>query len=164
MLKEVSNEHLSILVLRIVMASMWIGEGLIKLLDRTPSDPINDHHFFLKQLQTMASSHPDAFISSLITNILVQNYSIFVWIIIVTELTVGLTVLLGFFSRIGSFIGMNMTIVLWILTLGWGEWIFTYPLIFAPMLAIFISNSSKEIGFDKYLKPKVSNKYLNYLI
>ena len=132
------------------MASMWISEGLAKLLDRTPGDPINDHHFFMQQLQSMADSHPIPAIGSLIDSLLVQNAATIVWFVILIELFIGTTILFGLFTRIGSFFGMIMALTLWIITLGWGEWIFTYPFIFTPMLVIFISNSSKEIGLDYY--------------
>ena len=159
-----SNEILAIVILRIVMASMWISQSLIKVFDRTPGNPTTDYHSFLLQLQVMASTHPTPQIGSLIDSILVQNYELMVWMVIFTELFIGVTILFGLFSRIGSFIGMNMAIMLWILTMGWGEWIFTYPFIFTPMLVIFISNSSHAIGFDKRIKDKFSGRYTKYLI
>jgi len=160
------NEILGIVILRIAMASMWISQGLLKAIDRNPANPAKDYHSFLEQLQLMASTHPDPQIGSLITSILVQNYEIMVWIVIFTELFIGITILFGLFSRIGSFVGMNMTIMLWVLTLGWGEWFFTFPFIFTPMLVIFISNSSHSIGLDSYLTTKkiFSGRYTKYLI
>ena len=160
-LKKITNliktpNELSFLFLRVIIGCMWISQGFIKLIDRTP-DALNDHHFFLKQLHDMADTNPIPAVSSILNNILIPNYQLLTWIVIFLEI--------GLFSRIGSLVGIGFTFVLFINTLGWGEWLWTYPLIATPMVVIFIASFQNRFGFDNYIHQKFSdNKLVDLLI
>lgn len=159
-----SPNELSILILRIIIGCMWLSQGIIKLIDRSP-DALNDHHFFLKQLHDMADTNPIQFVSSILNTILIPNYQIVVWIVIFLEIGLGFSIILGIFSRIGSLVGIGFTFVLFINTLGWGEWLWTYPLIATPMIATFISSFQTRFGFDNIIFQKYKdNKVVNLLI
>ena len=151
--------ELAILFLRVLIGFMWISQGLIKLIDRAP-DALNDHHFFLKQLHDMADTNPIPAVSSLLNNILIPNYQLLTWIVIFLEIGLGFSMIFGIVSRIGSLVGIGFTFVLFINTLGWGEWLWTYPLIAAPMVAIFISSYQNRFGFDNFIHQKYSNNKL----
>lgn len=158
-LSDIRNDsnRLALYVLRVIIGLMWLSEGFIKLVDRYP-DPVNDYHFFLQQIQSMADTNPFPFVSSIINNFLVPNYELLAWIVILLEIFLAVSVIAGVFSRIGSFVGVVYTGILFVSALGWGEWIWTYPLIATPMLIIFISSFQTRIGLDQviYLKYKES--------
>ena len=168
-LKKITNliktpNELSFLFLRVIIGCMWISQGFIKLIDRTP-DALNDHHFFLKQLHDMADTNPIPAVSSILNNILIPNYQLLTWIVIFLEIGLGISMIFGIFSRIGSLVGIGFTLVLFINTLGWGEWLWTYPLIATPMVVIFIASFQNRFGFDNYIHQKFSdNKLVDLLI
>ena len=145
--------ELSLFTLRLIIGLMWLSEGLIKLIDRTPSDKLNDYHFFLQQLHEMADSNPIGFVSSMINNLLIPNYELFAWLVIILELFLAISLVFGILSKIGSLIGIGYTIILFFSTLGWGEWIWTYPLIATPMLIIFISSTCCSVWMKATATP-----------
>ena len=158
-LNELKNDPnvLSLYVIRIIIGFMWISEAIRKLVTRS-SNPTSDFNDFLGQIHHMADSNPYPIFSSLINTYLVANYLILTYIVIILEIFLGISVIFGLFSRIGCVIGLGYTIVLFLSTLGWGEWIWTYPLIATPMLIIFISSFKTRFGFDFILFEKYKNK------
>jgi uncharacterized membrane protein YphA (DoxX/SURF4 family) len=155
-------EKFAILIIRVMVGILWLSQGGIKLINRD-SDPNVDFDNFKEQLVSMADSHPVELIGDFINNVYVPNVNILVWLVIFTEIFIGLTILFGLFSRLGALIGMSMTINLWIVTLGWGEWFWTYPLIFAPLFIIFLSDTSRQIGLDRILHEKFNNSIIKLL-
>jgi uncharacterized membrane protein YphA (DoxX/SURF4 family) len=161
------NEY-SLIALRIIIALLWLSEGFIKIIDRTPGDSLNDYHFFKKQLIDMADTNPIDFIGSLIRSILVPNSEIIAWLVIILEFFLAISIIIGLLSKISGLVGMVYTGILFMSTLGWGEWLWTYPLIFLPMMVIFISSftsTEEKFGFDRnILKKYQNNKILKLLL
>ena len=153
----INRNTISLVILRVTIGLMWLSEGLIKLIDRRPDDSFRDFHFFHQHLQSMADSHPFTFVSDFITNILIANVSWLVWIVIFMEIFIGLSSIFGFLTKIGSLLGIGNGLLLMIITLGWGEWLWTYPLIIMPMVVILISTTNSDTGIDKWLKDRFNN-------
>ena len=150
----------SLLTLRIIIGLMWLSEGGIIFIDRK-SNAVDDYHGFLGQLQYMAKTNQLSLISSIINSYFVPNYVFLAWIIIFLEIGLGLSVILGILSRIGSLVGIVYSIILYIATLGWtGEWPWSYFMITMAMLVIFISSFETRIGLDFYLFDKYKNRKL----
>ena len=160
--KDKPNE-LALYVLRVIIGLMWLSEGLIKLVDRN-SDPMHDYHDFLLQIHVMADTNPYSFVSSLINTFLVPNYILLAWIVILLEVALAVSVIFGVFSRIGSAVGIIYAITLYISTLGWGDWPWSYFMIIMAMLVIFISSFETRIGLDSYLFYRYKNNYFVRLL
>ena len=150
---------LSLYIIRLVIGLMWISEGLIKLFDRHPGNSLEDYNNFLSQLHLMADTNPITLVSSLINSYLIPNYVLFVYIVIILEIYLGLSCF-GIFSRMGSVIGIFYAIILYISTLGWNDWPWSYFMIIMSMGAIFISSFQTRINLDKYLYNKYNTKKL----
>jgi len=135
---------------------LWLSEAGIKIINPNFNN-------FVGLLNGYASVHPEPFIQGLIQNLLVPNGEILVYFVIMTELFIAFSLFFGFLTRLGAIIGMVMSFNLWILTMGAGEWIWTYPLIFAPFFIFFFSDTSHQIGIDRRLNTKFKGTFLKYL-
>ncbi len=157
-------DRFGIQLMRFMFAVLWLTQGLSKIIFRS-QDMYKDNNGFLGDLSWMRDTNPLPFITSLLDNVIIPNINIMLVFVIATEIFIALSLGLGIFTRLGSFTGGLMTIVLWVFTLGWDEWIWTYPLIFLPHVLFFLSQPGKEFGVDKILDKKENlNKILRYMI
>jgi uncharacterized membrane protein YphA (DoxX/SURF4 family) len=155
-------DQFGIILLRSLFALLWFSQGFIKILDRS-SDADKDHHDFLGQLKWMRDSHPISIVSDFLDALVIPNSSLFLWLVILTELSIAISLGLGLFTKLGSVLGGLMSATLWLFTLGWDEWVWTYPLIFFPHILFFLSSSGKQAGIDRLLLKKTENKLFRTL-
>lgn len=144
-------DRVGIHIMRFLFSLLWLGQGLSKLIIRD-TDMYADHNGFLGDLNWMMLTNPNSAVVSLLKDTIIPNVTLFLWLVVLTELFIGFSLALGFFSRLGSVVGGLMTISLWVFTLGWDEWLWTYPLIFFPHLLFMLSKPGQEIGVDRYIK------------
>ncbi|OLS28315.1 MAG: hypothetical protein HeimC2_08070 [Candidatus Heimdallarchaeota archaeon LC_2] len=156
-----NQDLIGIIIMRTLFAMVWFSQGMAKVI-RRDDDMYKDHDEFLSELNYMRVTHPYSFVEKFIENILIQNVDIIVFLVILTELFIGISLGLGLFTRAGSVIGGLMTISLFILTLGWDQWIWTYPIIFFPHVLFFLSRSGRQIGLDRSFVDS-ENKIVNLL-
>ncbi|MHA2171136.1 MAG: DoxX family protein [Candidatus Kariarchaeaceae archaeon] len=152
-------EQFGIIILRSMFALLWLSQGMIKVTDRN-NDARKDHHEFLGQLEWMRDSNPYSIVSDFLDWLVIPNSDLIVWIVIFTELSIAVLLGLGLFSRLGSVLGALMTITLWLFTLGWDEWEWTYPLLFFPHILFLLAGSGKHVGLDRWVVDKTDNKLL----
>ena len=148
-LKE-NPEKVGIHIMRFLFSLLWISQGLSKILFRD-ADIYADHNEFLGDLNWMMLTHPSSVVVSLLNNLIIPNVTVFLWLVVLTELFIGISLGIGFFSRLGSVVGGLMSLSLWILTLGWDEWIWTFPLVFFPHLLFLLAKPSRDIGADRFI-------------
>jgi uncharacterized membrane protein YphA (DoxX/SURF4 family) len=146
-----NQDKVGILIMRYLFAMVWLSQGLIKVIERNHEDMYADYNGFLGDLNYMAATNPNSVVVDILQDFMIPNYEIILILVVLTELSIGTSLLLGLFTRLGSIIGGVMTITLWILTLGWDEWLWTYPLIFFPHVLFFLSRSGQYLGIDKAL-------------
>ena len=155
-------EQFGIILLRSMFALLWFSQGFIKIIDRN-TDENFDHHEFLGQLKWMRDSNPLSVVSDFIDSFVIPNSSFVLWLVIITELTIAVSLGLGLLSKLGSGLGAMMSATLWIFTLGWNEWFWTYPLIFFPHILFFLAGSGRQAGLDRLLLKKTENKLFRTL-
>ncbi|MCE7736555.1 MAG: DoxX family membrane protein [Candidatus Heimdallarchaeota archaeon] len=143
-----NSDQIGIIILRSVLAMVWFSQGMVKVI-RRDADMYKDHNEFLSELNYMRVTHPYLIVEKFIEKVLISNVDIVVNFVILTEISIGISLGLGIFTRAGAIAGGLMTISLFILTLGWDQWIWTYPLIFFPHLLFFLSRSGRQIGLDR---------------
>ena len=107
-------DRIGIHLLRFMFAFLWLSEGLSKIRVRD-SDKYADHNGFLGDLNYMKETNPNPLVVSVLEDILIPYVSLFLVIVVFSELFIGLSLGLGLFSRLGSAIGGLMTVNLWIL-------------------------------------------------
>ena len=156
-----NQDQIGIIIMRTLFAMVWFSQGMAKVI-RRDSNMYKDHNEFLSELNSMRDTHPLSFVEKFIENVLIPNVDIIVFLVILIELSIGVSLGLGLFTRAGSVIGGLMTISLFILTLGWDEWIWTYPIIFFPHVLFFLSRSGRQVGLDRTFVDS-ENKIINLI-
>lgn len=156
-------EKVGIVILRTLFALMWFSQGIVKVLNRS-EDMYLDHDEFLSQLNGMRADHPYPFIANILEDVLIPNVDTLVVLVIMTELFIAISLGFGIFTRLGSVVGGLMALNLWILTLGWDEWFWTYPLIFFPHILFLLAGSGRDVGIDRVIADKSDNRIINRLI
>ena len=160
-----SPNETSLLVLRVIIGLMWLSEAFIKIIKRSTNNQLSDYNNFLLELHQMADTNPFGFISQIINNLLIPNYLLLLIVVVLLEIWLGIAVIGGIFSRVGSIIGIIYALILYLATLGWGDWPWSYFMIIMAMLVVFISGFQMRIGLDSYLHTKYkSNKLIAILI
>ena len=106
-----------ILPLRLFLGLIFFFAGIDKLTDPTFLDP-NNANFIGKQLQNFVDYNHSP-ISFLLTSIAIPNAKLFGIAISLTELIVGVLVVLGLFTRLAAALGFLLNTSLW-LTASWG--------------------------------------------
>jgi thiosulfate dehydrogenase [quinone] large subunit len=87
-----------------------------------------------------------------LVNVMIPHWTFFGWMTLITETTIGVLLILGLFTRLGSVmaIGMGINITLGILNVP-HEWGWTYiMLITLPALFLFTA-SGRSFGIDAFL-------------
>lgn len=86
---------------------------------------------------------------SIIENVVLPNFTAFAWLIFLLELGVGLSLLLGLFTRVGAFVGLILSLNLLVGLLEVpGEWPWSYLLMAMWHGTILVSRAGHLIGLD----------------
>ncbi len=91
-----------------------------------------------------------------LNNFVLPNFSWMAWLIFVMELFITISVLFGFFGRLGALIGtvqaLNLTIGLLPVP---GEWEWTYILLTVANFMLLLTAANRYLGVDAWLRPRV---------
>jgi uncharacterized membrane protein YphA (DoxX/SURF4 family) len=97
------------------------------------------------------------FYGQFVETVILPNFTLFAWIIFLTELVVGLMLLSGTFSRLAGFLGLLMSINLGIGLLEVpGEWPWAYAMMIMWHGFIMIAGAGRLWGVDGWLKDRIS--------
>lgn len=110
--------------------------------------------------------HPDHVITpfdSVIRNIAFPNASLFGLTWFFLELFISLSLMFGIFTRLGSLIGAGSTIILALGALG-VDWPWTYGLLFIGFITCALVSAGKWYGIDFWLKEKIPQKVMFFVI
>lgn len=110
--------------------------------------------------------HPDHIATpfdTLIREIAFPNAALFGFGWLIIELFISFSLIFGFLTRLGSIIGAGSTIVLGLGSLG-VEWIWTQPLLFVGFLTCALISAGKWYGLDYWLKDKIPEKLIKFLL
>ena len=90
-----------------------------------------------------------------ISSFVIPNFTVFAWLLFLTELSVGLSLLTGTWTRLGAIFGLAMSINLGIGLLGVpGEWPWSYVML-AMWHAIFLTAAAGRVwGVDAWLRSR----------
>src|SRR5262249_40205318 len=97
-----------------------------------------------------------------LVNVMVPHWTFFGWMTLVTETFIGVTLILGLFTRLGSVvaIGMAANITVGILNVP-HEWGWTYVmLIMLPAVFLFTA-AGRSFGIDSFLAPRLDRAAKN---
>ena len=106
-----------------------------------------------------------AFYGALVSSIVIPNSTLFAWMIFLTELLVGLSLLTGTMTRLGGLIGLLMAINLGIGLLEVpGEWPWSYVMLAMWQATFVVAGAGRIFGVDGLLrKRKPDSSWLKWL-
>ena len=134
-------DHIAVWVLRLIIGSMWWQQSLWKI------PPNYDGLvFWMKQMVDHASIELQ---SNLVAQIVLPNIALFGPLIYLIEVTIGISLMLGLFIRVGALLGALMAINLWLgLYSAPGEWPWTYFFLIVIQLLFLINPRGRSLGAD----------------
>lgn len=133
-------------VFRVIVALLWIENSQWKRPPEFSS---------LRSFTTDAVEHP-VFppFTYLVENVVLPNFEIFGWAVLITEASLGAFLLVGLFTRFWAIVAIGQTLAIAMSQLNVpGEWEWGYYLMFAAYLAVFATAAGRSYGLDGLLRP-----------
>ncbi len=126
---------------RILLGIMWLGSLRWKL----PPDFSGGANRGLGEWLDLAVSHAVVgFYGDFIESVVIPNFTLFAWLLFLSELVVGLGLLLGVAVRLAALAGLAMSVNLTVLLLDVpGEWPWSYILLVMWHGTILVSAADK---------------------
>jgi uncharacterized membrane protein YphA (DoxX/SURF4 family) len=98
---------------------------------------------------------------ALVGDIVLPNLALFGPLVYLTELIIGVSLLLGLFSRAGAILGMLMGLNLWLgLYSAPGEWPWTYMFLVLIQALFAIDPPGRTLGADALLRQRAGRTHL----
>ncbi len=98
-----------------------------------------------------------AFYGDFVAAVIIPNFTLFAWIIFLSELLVGLSLLTGTLTRLGGAVGALMAVNLGIGLLEVpGEWPWSYVMLALWQGTFAITGAGRMAGMDGWLREKVT--------
>jgi uncharacterized membrane protein YphA (DoxX/SURF4 family) len=87
-----------------------------------------------------------------LVNVMIPNWTFFGWMTLVTETFIGVSLILGLFTRFGSLvaIGMAANITIGILSVP-HEWVWTYVMLIMLPVIFLLTDAGRSFGVDGFL-------------
>lgn len=88
----------------------------------------------------------------LLVNVMIPNWTLFGWITLITETFIGIALILGVFTRVGSLVAIAMAanITIGILSVP-REWGWTYIMLIAFPVLFLLTGAGRSVGVDAFL-------------
>ncbi len=132
-------------ILRVLVGSMWWQQTLWKI----PPN-FDGLRYWMEQEVDHASVK---LLSAFVGDLVLPNLIVFGPLVYLVELVIGLSLLLGLFSRIGALLGALMAINLWLgLYSAPGEWPWTYMFLIIIQVVFVIDPPGRVLGADALLR------------
>jgi uncharacterized membrane protein YphA (DoxX/SURF4 family) len=146
--RQRSITHLWNWAFRLIIGAMWWQQSLWKLpptyTDRP--DGTGGLHYWVGE---MAHHAAFAFQRNLVDKVVLPHFYFFAPQVYGTEVLIALSLMLGFFSRIGGFLGALMAANLWLgLYRAPYEWPWTYFFLMAVQITFLVYGPGYSLGLD----------------
>ena len=91
-----------------------------------------------------------------LVNVMIPNWTFFGWMTLITETFIGVTLILGLFTRLGALValGMAANITIGILSVP-HEWGWTYTMLIMLAAIFLLTGAGRSIGVDAFLAPRL---------
>jgi uncharacterized membrane protein YphA (DoxX/SURF4 family) len=131
-------------ILRLLVGSMWWQQSLWK---------IPPNFAGLRYWMEQEAAHASVALQSMfVSDLVLPNLNLFGPLVYLTEVAIGVSMLLGLFSRLGALLGVLMGLNLWLgLYSAPGEWPWTYMFLVIIQLLFFIDPPGRVLGADVLL-------------
>ena len=134
-------------MLRVLVGTMWWQQTLWKI----PPN-FDGLRYWMEQEVAHAST---VLLSLFVGDLVVPNLNLFGPLVYLTEATIGISLLLGLFSRAGALLGALMGINLWLgLYSAPGEWPWTYMFLIIIQALFVVDPPGRVLGADVLLRQR----------
>jgi len=91
-----------------------------------------------------------------LVNVMIPNWTLFGWMTLITETFIGVTLILGLFTRLGSLVAIGMAANITIGILGVPhEWGWTYTMLIMLPALFLLTDAGRSLGLDGFLAPRL---------
>jgi thiosulfate dehydrogenase (quinone) large subunit len=145
---------------RTAIAIVRVGAGLLWLQnvgwkippDFGRGDPPSGLYLSASYAVSHEVFHPYAW---LVERVVMPNFTIFGWLVLLVEASLGAFLLIGLATRFWAVMGMAQTIVIMLSVLNAPhEWYWSYVLMLLVNLALFATAAGRYAGLDGLLRPE----------
>ena len=92
-------------------------------------------------------------------DVVLGHWDFFAWLLTVGELAIAIGLLLGLASRLAALGALALIGPIWVLVLGQGSYLWTYPVELLPLLVLAIAPSGRAWGLDGRLVSRFGSRW-----
>lgn len=94
-----------------------------------------------------------------LVNVLIPHWTFFGWMTLLTETFIGVTLILGLFTRLGALvaIGMALNITIGIVSVP-NEWGWTYAMLIMLPVIFLLTDAGRSFGVDAFVAPLLDHR------
>jgi uncharacterized membrane protein YphA (DoxX/SURF4 family) len=152
------------LAARFLVGACWWQQSLWKLPPYYTDDPAAPFGttglaFWMKQ---MAEYAPFKLQAAFVRDLVLPNFYLFAPVVYLTEVLIGVSLILGLATRVGSLAGLLMALNLWAgLYVAPHEWPWTYFFLVVIQLIFTVHPPGRSLGWDALLRVPVRERTLH---
>jgi len=91
-------------------------------------------------------------LGALYENLVLSHWAFFGWFLAVAELLIAVALLAGAASRLAALAALALIGPIWLLVLGQGGYLWTYPVELLPLIALSVAPSGRVWGLDRRIQ------------
>jgi thiosulfate dehydrogenase [quinone] large subunit len=134
---------------RMVLGALWLANLAWKL---PPDFGRDDPEGLLYNFELAAEHAIGAPLRALAEDVLIPHFTLFGWMLFLVELAVGLSLLLGLWTRVGAMLGVLQSVAITLLVVrAPDEWVWTYVLLVVLGLVVALTPSAARLSLDARL-------------
>jgi uncharacterized membrane protein YphA (DoxX/SURF4 family) len=132
--------------LRILLGVLWLANLSWKL---PPDFGKNDPEGLLYNFRRAERYAVIGPLRDAARDLLIPHFTLFGWIVFLAELTAGVLLLLGLWTRVGALIGLVQSIAITLLVVNAPhEWVWTYVMFVAIGVVVLVTPSGSRLSLD----------------
>lgn len=148
-------------IARMLIGVLWLFALRWKL---PPSFEGGDERGLREWLELEVEHAAFGFYGQLIDSVVLPNFTFFAWLVFLSELVVGLSLLLGYRARIGAALGLGLSLNLGVGLLEVpGEWPWSYAMLAMWHGLFLVTNAGLVWGLDGRLSRRTDEPLTNEL-
>jgi len=131
------------------MGVLWLANLSWKL---PPDFGRNDPEGLLYNFRRAEEHAVLPFLRSLVEDVVIPHFTLFGWLVFLVELTAGVLLTLGLFTRVGALVGtVEATIITLLVVRAPHEWFWTYAMFIAINLVLILTPAARRLSVDAWL-------------
>ena len=133
---------------RTLIGLLWLASLRWKLPPTFEAPP--EHRSLLEWLQ-LEVAHPTlGLYADFVAGVVLPNFTLFAWLTVIIELTIGLSLTLGLFSRFGAALGLlwSFNLALGLISVP-GEWPWSYLMLIMWHALFLVSTNMQTFSLDR---------------